>query len=90
MTRWGVLSGSISLGWKGGPLILWDRLDISLTSAANAGLARDSNVKSRSRVVYKCICIIKGEINSCTGRHNQEEEGHHRIHFYLSDGVLPV
>ena len=90
MTRWGVLSGSISLGWKGGPLIPWYRLDIPPTSAISADPARAGQVESRNKVVCKCICIIKGEINSCTGRHNQEEEGHHRIHFYLSDGVLPV
>ena len=84
------VEGSVSLGWKGGPLIPWDRLDLSPTSAANAAPTRGSKVKSRSSVVNKCVYIIKGDVNSCTRSHNQEEEGHHRIHFYLSDGVLPV
>ena len=38
-------------------------------------------------MVCKHISIIKGGINSCAGRHDQEEEEHHRM-IYLSERDL--
>ena len=61
-------------------MIPWDRLDISPTSAANADSARGGYTELSSSVVFKRICIIKGEVNSCAGRHDKKEEKHHKMH----------
>ena len=64
-------------------MIPWDRLDISPASVINSDPVRGGQVELRSSVVCKRICIIKGEINSCAGRHDQKEKEHHRMHLLI-------